>query len=164
MSIKKYFWDFNEQSINETKNKILKNPDHPKYISRMFILLTRCDKPKELFSFIEKEQFIDTWPLLNKYWNKTGSNMESHAWWKTIYEQLSKQIPADRPIKVLINIGRQIKTARMENRMNQVQLAERSGIDQSEISKIEHGKMNISVERIYKLMRILKIDQISIKS
>ncbi|NJE33578.1 helix-turn-helix domain-containing protein [Megasphaera sp. SW808] len=41
--------------------------------------------------------------------------------------------------------------ARREQGMTQKELAKRTGIDQSDISKIEHGKLNISFKTMRKL-------------
>jgi hypothetical protein len=46
--IKKYFWNLNEKALKETE-KILKNPNHQQFVSQVITLLSRCDKPKEVF-------------------------------------------------------------------------------------------------------------------
>jgi len=71
MKIEKYFWSLNKKALKKVK-KILRNPEHPKFVSYAFTLLSQCDIPKEVFSVIKKEHFIEYWPEIRKYWNRTG--------------------------------------------------------------------------------------------
>ena len=49
-------------------------------------------------------------------------------------------------------IGYMIKQKRLEADMSQIELAEKSGIDQSDLSKIEKGNANPSLKTIHKVM------------
>ena len=69
MNIRKYFWSLNENAITETY-KILKNIEHPKYVMRMFTILSQTENTKEVFEVLSKRQFIDLWPKIRRYWNK----------------------------------------------------------------------------------------------
>lgn len=165
MNIKKYFWSLNSKAIIETK-KILKNPDHPEFSKKMVAILSRCDKPKEVFSLISKEKFIEVWPKIKRYWMKTNQSPEFKAWWETVYEGLSgiqKRKMAGEPSIFVAQIGKIIKEHRIENGINQSDLARRSGIKQPDISAIEKGKKNITIETLLRLCKVLGIKDIPVK-
>lgn len=71
----------------------------------------------------------------------------------TIMEKLSSDsyhlFRQAKNIKYLI--GMQVKTARVKKGLSQMDLAFDLGLDQNYISKIENGKVNISIESLYKI-------------
>ena len=162
MSIRKYFWDLSEDSIKETTS-ILKNSHHTKYISRMTTLLSRCDKPKEVFAQADKNLFIESWPKIRKYWKKTAQAIDFLAWWETIYESIIKARHKDIPSKNLINIGDNIKRIRLEMGLSQQDISNLTGIPQADISRIERGYINFKIISLLKILKILKIDDFTIK-
>jgi len=164
MKIEKYFWSLNKKVLKEVK-KILKNPEHPKFISYAFTLLSQCDIPREVFSVIKKEHFIEYWPEIRKYWNRTGEAIDFKTWWDTIYysilqkKGIQKKIEP-RPMAILIEIGNLIKKARIQKGWTQKDLAEQSGFKQPHISLIEKGKENLTIETLTKITKILGINKI----
>jgi DNA-binding Xre family transcriptional regulator len=166
MKVSKYFWDLNEKALRETK-RILKNPDHPKFVIRMVTLLSRCDQPKELFSLISKKLFMEKWPKIRSYWVKITKESDFRDWWQTIYEQIldgfgrKSKKPKGKPSTLFLRVGKLIKEARVKNGLSQKELAVRTGMKQPDISKIEEGKKNITLTtlaRIYTILDIKKID------
>lgn len=161
--IAKYFWSLNEKALKETP-KILKDPDHPQYLSRVFILLSRCDRPKELFSLMGRQQFIETWPQVRRYWLKSGQAKDFRVWWETIYEELvgrTKKKTGELPAE-MGKIGETIKKERGKKGWSQADLAKRTGISQPEISRIEKGK-DITVLTLVRLCNVLGIEVLSTK-
>jgi len=159
MNIKKYYWELNADALKEIK-KILKNPDNTKYLGRTYTLLSRCDKPAEVFSVLSKQQFIDTWPKIRNYWAKRGRALDFKAWWETIYEQLSKkQKPAKSP-RVFAAIGLLLKNKRIEKGLSQSDLAHQAGMKQPDISEIEMGSKNITLATLLRLCKILQINKL----
>jgi transcriptional regulator with XRE-family HTH domain len=67
--------------------------------------------------------------------------------------------PGFREAKPRANLtpGQMLKTIRELQEMTQVQLAEASGIDQSVISAMEHGRVAIGADRARKLARALRV-------
>ena len=165
MNIKKYFWSLNSKAIGKTK-KILKNPDHPEFAKKMVAILSRCDKPKEVFSLISKEKFTEVWPKIRRYWMKTNQSPEFKAWWETVYEGMAEikiKKPAGEPSIFVAEIGKIIKNYRIEKGISQSDLAKRSGIVQPDISAIEKGKKNITIETLLRLCKVLGIKDIPVK-
>jgi len=54
-------------------------------------------------------------------------------------------------------IGGRIRTARRKKKMSQAELARRIGSDQPVISRIEHGRQNISIGYIEKIASALRV-------
>lgn len=162
MNIKKYFWSLNPKAIRETEN-IIRNPDHPRYPEKMFVILSRCDKPKELFSIIGKEGFIESWPKIRRYWIKRRQAEDFRTWWETVYEELTKKEgQKGRPSEIFRRIGEIITNKRIENGLSQKDLADRTRLKQPDISRVEQGKANITLETLIRLCRVLDIKGISL--
>jgi len=167
MNISKYFWDLNEKALKETYG-ILRNPRHPRFITRMVTFLSRCDKPKELFSLISENDFIETWPEIRAYWVKLTRESDFRDWWETIYEQIldkykMKEIrPKGKSPVLFINVGRLIRSARIQKGLSQKELALRAGMKQPDISKIEEGKKNITIQTLASLCKILEIRKLEL--
>lgn len=165
MNISKYFWELNKQALEETE-QILENPQHPKFASRLVNLLSRCDQPKELFSLISKKEFIGVWPRVRSYWLKIEPRSDFRSWWETIYEQLLQEYklkqkkPKGDSLALFSKIGRMIREARVENGLSQKELALRVGINQPDISMIEKGKKNITLQTLARLCKVLEIKKI----
>lgn len=161
MSIKKYFWDLNQEAIKKT-HSILKDSNNPKYISRITTLLSRCDDVEEVFAYVNKKMFVDSWPNIRKYWKKTAYAIDFLAWWETIYEEIAKVDLKYRPSKTLIDIGNRVRTVRIERGLRQQDIANKTGIPQADISRIERGH-NIKLISLLKILKALKLDEFKIK-
>lgn len=167
MKVSKYFWDLNERALKETEN-ILRSPKHPKFIVRMVTFLSRCDQPKELFSLISKKEFIENWPRIRSYWLKFARQSDFRDWWETIYEQLLQEYrlkekkPKGRSSALFLKIGRLIRNARVQKELSQNELAFRIGMKQPDISMIEEGKKNITLQTLARLCKVLEIKRIDL--
>jgi len=165
-NIAKYFWNFNKIALRDTE-KILKNPYHPKFNERLITILSRCDKPKEVFSLISKKNFIEAWPGVRKYWKKISADSEFRGWWETIYEGLSrahtdKKAPRGSPSVLFSIVGATIKQVRIRKKLSQSQLAFMIGAKQPDISKIEEGRKNITLDTLFRLCKALDIKELPV--
>ena len=163
----KYFWDLNKTALKETAD-ILKNPEHDRFQSRAIRILSRCQDPKELFSIIPKENFVKTWPKLRKYWVKIDKGSDFIDWWQTIYEEILKAQGKTKkvtggPSSLFKGIGIKIREARIGKEMSQRDLALSVGMRQPDISKIEEGKKNITLETLARICKCLDIREIGLK-
>nr|MBU1327686.1 helix-turn-helix domain-containing protein [Candidatus Omnitrophota bacterium] len=167
MIISKYFWDINENALKETA-KILKNPKHPQFPVKMVIFLSRCDKPKELFSLITKAEFIDAWPKIKAQWIKRARQSDFRDWWETIYEQLvdmhgrGRRKPASATPVFFRKFGALIKEARIQKGLSQKQLAHRIGMKQPDVSRIEEGRKNVTLYTVMRFCNVLGIKKITV--
>ena len=167
MKVAKYFWNLNEKSL-QVRIRTLQNPQAPKFVERMVSLLSRCDRPKELFSLLSKKDFAQAWPRVRAYWIKASRSSEFRDWWETIYEQIlqdfgqkSRMPKGESPISFL-KIGRLIKDTRVQKGLSQKELALKSGMKQPDISKIEEGKKNITAATLVRICKILDIKTIDL--
>jgi len=161
MNIKKYFWSLNPKALKEAE-LILRDSKHPKFIERAFTLLSRCDNPKEVFSIINKEQFIEAWPCLHRYWIKTKQAADFRAWWETVYDQLLEgrkiiKAPKGKPSEIFFKVGAIIRKERLKKGISQLDFARQARMKQPDISAIESGKKNITLETMVRLCKILGI-------
>jgi len=160
MNISKFYWELNEAALGEVA-KILRSPADRRFIPRLVTLLSRCDKPKEVFQYVRKEDFIRNWPKVRSYWIKTAPVSDFRDWWETIYEEMSDKvrsrfISADFP-QEFARLGRSIKEARIKSGLSQKDFALRSGLKQPDVSKIEKGKKNITLKTLITINRVLNI-------
>ena len=166
--IAKYFWDLNKKALGETE-RILRNASHPKFTSRMVTFLSRCDNPKELFSLISKNDFIQSWPSIKSYWQRAERRSEFRDWWQTAYEQLlekkgiKKTALKGEASSLFRGVGSVIKEARIKKGLSQKELSVLTRIKQPEISKIEDGKKNITLATLARFSRVLGISQVKIR-
>lgn len=169
MKLAKYFWNIKDVAIRETE-KILKNPGHPQFAQRMVALLSRCDKPRDLFSVISKKEFVDHWPKIRTYWIKRMRRSDYRDWWETIYEELLMQLyqkphkPKGTSAAFFAWLGQTIKEARIAKGLSQRQLAFVTSMKQPDISNIEEGKKNITIFTLLRLCTILGIKKLEIES
>lgn len=163
VDIKKYFWHLNPKAIKETE-KIIKDPEHPRFVEKFFNILSRCDNPKVVFSIISKEKFVEVWPRVRKYWTKKAQALDFKSWWETVYEKIAKKHKKfiGTPSKQLLKIGQLIREERLKKNLTQRDLAQLTGISQSDISLIELGKKNITLLTLLQLAKVLNIKKISL--
>ena len=82
------------------------------------------------------------------------------------YKELEAEARAEGPdavaeleaFRLHFSLARQLAEHRRAQHMTQKQLAERSGIDQAEISRIERGQANPTTATLGALLRALEVD------
>ena len=166
MRIEKYFWWLNDKAAKETK-KIIKNPQHPLFVQRIFEFLSRNDDAKALFHIISKEHFVEQWPKIRLYWNKRSTAPDFKAWWETIYEQIlknehTKTRVEGSPSKTMEVIAQALRDARVEKGWSQSDFARRVRMNQPDISNIEKGKKNMTLETLIRISKVLGIKNIAL--
>ena len=165
MTLQKYFWDLHPRALRQTK-AILKNPDHPLFVERAFRMLSRCDNPRVVFRVVPKKVFMEGWPKIRRYWNRLGQMEDFLAWWETMYEQLLgnnvTKVLHGTPSAPLIHLGQQIRQERLRRGWNQVDLAKRARIQQPDISSIELGRKNVTIDTLLRICKVLEISQITL--
>lgn len=160
-----WLWD-RKISISEAK-KILKHPEDTRFILMASLLLARKAEPREIF-----KDYLD--PIVFcKNWQKIKRRMSQDKWanpriifWQAIYEKLlgkyrKKDILFIRdrnmaPIDPLCAaMGREIQKVRKEQGLSQEEMAEKAGVSQQLISRIEKGRENISLITLKKISKAL---------
>lgn len=163
-NLAKYFWDLNAEELAQTR-QVMQDPAHPRFPQRMVALLSRCDRPQELFSVIPKTTFIAAWPKIRSYWLKHTRVSHPRDWWETLYEQMTRpneRIP-DRPSEAFRRLGIIFKERRMELGLSQKQLALQARIHQPAISQIEDGQKNITLFTLLCICKVLGLKNLKIE-
>ena len=136
--------------------KILKHPNHKKFILLASLLFARKNNPKEVFKeYIDPLLFCKYWAPIKKRMRKDRWNEPRIVFWQAIYERLldryrsrgvSFRKEAPQPLAAICKmIGKQIRDIRKKQGLSQKKLAEKMGVSQQLISRIEKGKENVSL-------------------
>ena len=166
---KEWLWD-KKTSISEVK-KILKDSSHKEFASFASLLLARKNNPQEVFKeYLNPLLFCQQWPKIKKIMRKDKWSNQRIVFWQAIYEKLKdkyrKQGIAFRENKkgvrgaICKKVGEMIQDTRKEKGLSQKALAEKLGVSQQIISRIESGKENLSLITLTNILRIMdkKVD------
>lgn len=159
----KWLWDRNI-SGKEVK-EILKNPSSPKFIEYSALLLSRVNEPKIVFKYILPLDFCKNWKKIKSVMRKNRWNEPKIIYWDAIYRKVKEKL-IERDIlkkeKIFIKgdpflekIGSKIREIREEKKLTQRQLAEKIGISQQILSRIERGRENITIKNLRKIVSAL---------
>lgn len=66
-----------------------------------------------------------------------------------------KQLLFPQHLRILEQVGEQIKLARKRRKLTTIQVAERANIDRTTLYFIESGKPSVSIGAYFKVMRVL---------
>jgi HTH-type transcriptional regulator/antitoxin HipB len=158
------FWDKN-YSQDEVK-KILNDEGNPKFIEVAATLLSRFNKPGEVFeSYLDKVMFCNNWRKIKKQMRKNKWSDARIIFWDEVYKvalqdidknelrrSKKRDIDTDPEMK---GIGDVIRAARKKRGWIQAELAKRSKLSQQTISFVEKGYTNISVKTLKKIIDTL---------
>lgn len=155
-----WLWDRNI-SVQEAR-RILKRPEDERFILIASLLFSRKNEPEEVF-----KNYID--PLLfTKYWIRIKKRMRQDKWagdriifWQAIYEKLIERYRKKgikfRHLNSVVrdelydSVGKTVRNIRAEAGWSQKELAQKAGISQQLISRIEKGRENISLATLRKI-------------
>ncbi|MBR0342983.1 MAG: helix-turn-helix domain-containing protein [Oscillospiraceae bacterium] len=108
------------------------------------------EKYPQLEALKDRELFLSG-KLLGAYGIAWNDDLDIEA--ETIYED-GETIREEKPAAFVL-VGNVVAAARARNGISQKELSERSGIDQSDISKIERGIANPSVNTLNRIAQAL---------
>lgn len=157
-----WLWD---RKISEKHAlRILREPQHPQFISLSSLLLSRKNSPQEVFrNYLKPENFCRHWTEIKRSMRKDAWNNPRIEFWQAVYERLLEKyrvkgtkIFPKRKTKVTnefcLLVGEKIKLLRKQRNLTQKMLAERLNISQQMISRIESGRENISLITLRKII------------
>jgi len=145
--------------------KILKDGGHPKFDIYAERLLSRVSDPKMVFSIVDKVTFCKKWPSIKKRMKKDLWIKSRVVFWQTIYERILEQLK-EQGIRIRklqgteisperIELSRQIRNIREKLGYTQKDMAEKLGVIQQYISKIENGRENLSMDTARRIADVL---------
>ena len=159
-----WLWD-RKISLKEIK-RILKDDQHDRFVEISALLFSRKNTPREVFGdYIGMERFVKNWPRIKKQMRRNNWNDPRIIYWHAVYKRLTKSykekgIPVRAPgvpdnnDELCTRVGNRIKALREKNNLTQKALAERLGISQQIVSRVERGKTNISLLTLKKIANV----------
>jgi DNA-binding XRE family transcriptional regulator len=159
-----WLWDI---KITEVQAKtIFKDPAHKDFLSLAALLLARNNEPKQIFKeYLKPLLFCQHWQNIKRQMRKDKWSEPRIIFWQAVYDNLKerycqKGIAFRKQSKVLKNylceeVGKKISSIRHEQNLSQKELANKIGISQQLISRIEKGGENISLATLSKIISAL---------
>jgi HTH-type transcriptional regulator / antitoxin HipB len=160
------FWD-KKLNRNEVKN-ILKDELNPRFVEFASLLLSRTNKPKNVFGkYLTQEIFVNNWAKIKRRMRENKWSDSRIIFWDEIYRGVIKKTNfrvvrefKDRPLDIdpeIKELSDVIKDQRRKNGLTQVQLADKAGLSQQAISFAERGYVNISLRTLKKISDALNL-------
>ena len=136
------------QVSEEHVQKILQNKNHPEFYIFAEKLFARVNDPKLAFEYVDKKIFYRTWLSIKKRILKDTWAKPAVDFWEKIYalEIIGNQ---------RLTLAQRIKAVRVKKKLTQKQLADRLGVIQQHISRIESGNENVTFHTLQKLAQAL---------
>ncbi len=162
-----WLWD---RKISEKKvKKILSEPENPEFVEYASLLFSRTNDVSFVFkNYINQVIFCKNWQKIKRDMRKNKWNEPKIIFWDAIYEKVKdklkkkgiiiKEKEKKEPDPYLKKIGRIIKDIRKEKKLRQKDIAEKLGISQQLLSRIEQGKENITFKFLIKILSALEKD------
>lgn len=158
-------WLWDSRLSEREVRKVLKDEKHPKFNIYMEKLLARTSDPKTVFNNIAKVTFCKKWPSIKKRLVKDAWIRPRVLFWQTIYERvledlrrggvtIRKSRESDVP-KARMDIANQIRNMRVRLGYTQEDMANKLGVIQQYVSKIESGRENATIDSLKRIAAVL---------
>ncbi len=142
-----WLWDVR---LTEMKiSKILKDEKDPRFFIYAERLFSRVSDPKIAFSFMPKHIFRRQWPAIKNRVKKDVWASKRVDFWQSVYKKIA-DIPSER-----IAVAEQIACIRNEMGCTQKQMAQKLGVIQQYVSRLETGRENLTVDTLKNIADIL---------
>lgn len=161
-------WLWNIKKTEAEIKKILADPGHEAFVHYAALLFSRhTGLPREIFAeYIRKEDFCRCWPAIKRRMRKDKWNDERIPFWDGVHDYLvrefkKKGVTFPREKKPAVRdpsrekAALEIKEKRRAQKMTQAELAQKMGVKQQFISKIESGTQNLSLSTLKKVEKAL---------
>ena len=158
-------WLWDSRLSKKEVAEILKDETNPRFDLYAEKLLSRLNRPKEVFPLLNPSAFCRKWPAIKRRMSRDRWLTHRVTFWQTIYEAVKKRLGEQgvrlRPrVKESIPLQRrliseQIRKIRMEKGYHQKDLAARLGVIQQYISRLESGRENFSVDVLSRIAQAL---------
>ena len=146
-------WLWDTQLDEKRVKKILHNERDPRFFLYAEKLFSRVKDPKIAFEFINRDSFCREWHTIKKRIQKDTWAKVKTEFWQQMYEKVLKdsQFASER-----VSIAQQIKNIRIQLGYTQKDMAEKLGVIQQYISKLETGRENLTIDTLKRIAGILQ--------
>lgn len=166
--MKKPYWLWGIHKPESEIVRILKKPEHKYFFYYAEILFSRVNNVQYVLDLIGELTFVKKWSAIKKRMRKDGRNQSKIYFWQTLYERSLKKFHVQgikiRESKIKnkvederIKYAKYFNAARKSKSMSQMEVAEKMGVVQPYISKIETGRENVSLDSLKKISEILDV-------
>lgn len=167
MTRKKTDWLWDRNIPPQKVKNILMDERHPKFTELAALLLARKNTPKEVFKqYLPRDTFFRNWQRIKKKMRQDKWTEDRIIFWQAIYEKLAEIFREEgitiRPFKAISpgdelfrDVGEQIKNLRKQAGLTQSGLAQKLGVSQQVISRVESGRDNVSLLTIKQVVGAL---------
>ncbi|MBI5024653.1 MAG: helix-turn-helix transcriptional regulator [Candidatus Omnitrophica bacterium] len=167
MTVKKPDWLWDRNIPPQKIRNILTDERHPKFAELAALLLARKNIPKEVFkNYLPKNIFLRNWQRIKKKMRQDKWTEDRIIFWQAIHEKVTETFREKgitiRPLKTIPpreelfrDVGEQIKNLRKQAGLTQSGLAQKLGVSQQVISRIESGRDNVSLLTIKQVVGAL---------
>ena len=142
-----WLWDMRVD--DEHVREVLKDKNHPKFYIFAEKLFARVKDTELVFQYVDKETFYRTWGSIKKRVLKDAWAKPSVDFWQEVYT--STKAGNQR-----LNLAHALKTIRLKKKLTQKELADRLGVIQQHVSRVESGQENVTFDTLYKIANALK--------
>ena len=145
-------WLWDTRLTEARVKRILQNEKDPRFYIYAEKLFSRVTDPKDVFRYVSKDAFYRNWPSIKHRIEKDAWVKDKAVFWQTIYEHIEKQIE-DVPER--LSIAQQIKNSRVKMGYTQEEMAEKLGVIQQYVSKLEAGSENLTIDTLKRIAQVL---------
>lgn len=152
------FWD---KKLNKEELKaILKDEYNSRFAEYAALLLSRTNRPKIVFLYLDKKTFCRNWRKIKRQMRTNKWSDNKIIFWDEVYKVVVQgidrsELKTPREKKAIISIGWDIKEARKKKGWTQQELAQKAGLCQQSISFVENDYVNISIRTLNKITAAL---------
>jgi DNA-binding XRE family transcriptional regulator len=158
-------WLWDRKITDAGARKILKRPEDKGFVDMAAILLARNNDPQVVLKrYIEPRVFCRYWASIKRKMRRDKWTEPRIVFWQAIYEKLAeryrkqgvvfrKEAPAKEPL--CVEMGQKIALMRRGIGLSQKEFADKMGVSQQLVSRVEKGRENISLITITNISRAL---------
>jgi len=149
-------WLWDTRLTEARVKRILQNEKDPRFYIYAEKLFSRVDDPKDAFRYVSKDAFYRKWPSIKQRIEKDAWVKNRAVFWQTIYDRVKREIE-EQPIGISerISIAQQIKNLRVKMGYTQEEMAEKLGVIQQYVSKLEAGSENLTIDTLKRIAQVL---------
>jgi putative transcriptional regulator len=150
-----WLWD---SRIKEPQvRRILNDSKNARFYIYATKLLSRVKDPDVAFSYIAPEIFVSQWAQIKQRMAQDAWARPQVSRWQQIYarirhESILQERATESP---QVQLASQIRMVRKEHGWSQEDMAQRLGVIQQYVSRIESGRENVTMATLQKISQVL---------
>jgi UDP-N-acetylglucosamine 1-carboxyvinyltransferase len=141
-------WLWDARLSKARVKRILNNENDPRFYIYAEKLFSRVNNPKIAFGYVPKNVFYHQWPAIRQRIEKDQWAKQKADFWQRKYEEI-RSIPAQR-----VDIAQQIKNIRVKLGYTQMEVAQKLGVIQQFVSKLEAGRENVTIDTLKRIANV----------